>query len=164
MRPLRRDDGATVVEMALILPLLLLVILGVVEFGRAIAIENELESASRDGVRFATSAGGTPDPHYVDCAAIRDATRARLTFVTLADSDIDITYDDGAGNPLVDSFGNVVDCQTGTTPYPDIITSSTRIIVTVRTSYTGITPLVTQFIGTINADSVSRRTIFRGEL
>jgi len=158
-----REEGATVVEMALALPLLLLVILGVVEFGRVIAIENELESASRDAARYATSAGGTP-AHFIDCDGIRNAARQRLTLSTLANSDIDITYDDGTGAALVDTMGNVIDCQGGTAPYEDVIASEVRITVTVRSTISGITPVIGNFIGTPTLSSVDTRTVFRGPL
>jgi len=50
---LRRTDGSTVVEMALLLPILLLIIFGVTEFGRAVMTTNVLNSAAREGARLA---------------------------------------------------------------------------------------------------------------
>jgi hypothetical protein len=50
---LRRTDGSAVVEMALLLPILLLVIFGITEFGRAIMTTNVLNSAAREGARLA---------------------------------------------------------------------------------------------------------------
>lgn len=45
--------GAVVVEMAIILPLLLLIVLGIFEFGRAMFITNTLNNAARYGARLA---------------------------------------------------------------------------------------------------------------
>ena len=50
---LRRTDGNAVVEMALLLPILLLIIFGITEFGRAVMTTNVLNSAAREGARLA---------------------------------------------------------------------------------------------------------------
>jgi Flp pilus assembly protein TadG len=46
-------DGQSIVEFAMILPVLLLVLFGITEFGRAIMVTNVLNSASREGARLA---------------------------------------------------------------------------------------------------------------
>lgn len=46
-------DGQSIVEFAMILPVLLLVLFGVTEFGRAIMVTNVLNTASREGARLA---------------------------------------------------------------------------------------------------------------
>lgn len=46
-----RERGATAVEFALILPILLLLVLGIIEFGRAYQAQTTLSNAARDGVR-----------------------------------------------------------------------------------------------------------------
>jgi Flp pilus assembly protein TadG len=47
----RRDDGAAAVEFALLLPVLLLVLFGIIDFGRAFNMQIALTQASREGVR-----------------------------------------------------------------------------------------------------------------
>ena len=55
---LRRDErGAAVVEFAIVLPILVLFIFGIVEFGRAYNARIELTSAVREGAR-AVALGG----------------------------------------------------------------------------------------------------------
>ena len=51
---LRNNRGAALVEMALILPLLLLIVFGIFEFGRAMFIVNTLNNAAREGARRAS--------------------------------------------------------------------------------------------------------------
>jgi hypothetical protein len=51
----RRDDrGANLVEMALVLPLLLMLFMGIVDFGRAYYSYVTLTNAAREGARFAS--------------------------------------------------------------------------------------------------------------
>ncbi len=50
----RRHDerGAAVVEFALVAPLLLTMVLGIAEFGRAYHVQGDLSQAAREGVRI----------------------------------------------------------------------------------------------------------------
>lgn len=68
----RSDRGAAAVEFALVVPLLLLLVLGIVEFGRAYNIQLQLTAAAREGVRAMAI---TDDP-----ATARQATLDALTF------------------------------------------------------------------------------------
>jgi Flp pilus assembly protein TadG len=47
----RRDRGAAAVEFALVMPLLLILVLGIAEFGRAYNIQTTLSAAAREGAR-----------------------------------------------------------------------------------------------------------------
>lgn len=49
--PSKRDKGAAALEFALILPLLLMLMMGIVEFGRAYNIVVSLQGAAREGAR-----------------------------------------------------------------------------------------------------------------
>jgi Flp pilus assembly protein TadG len=46
-----RDRGAAAVEFALVVPILLTLVIGIIEFGRAYNIQTTLSNAARDGVR-----------------------------------------------------------------------------------------------------------------
>ncbi|RBY95674.1 pilus assembly protein [Blastococcus sp. TF02-8] len=48
---LRDERGASAVEFAFIVPLLLLLLLGIAEFGRAFQVQATLSAAAREGVR-----------------------------------------------------------------------------------------------------------------
>jgi len=52
MSRIRRDDrGAVMVEFAIVLPVLLLILLGIVEFGRAYNAQVSIQAAAREGAR-----------------------------------------------------------------------------------------------------------------
>ncbi len=62
MRALRRtaDDGAAAVEFALVLPLLLLIIFGIIDFGRMYNAQERVTEAAREGVRAAVLTPADP--------------------------------------------------------------------------------------------------------
>src|SRR5512133_2417626 len=57
---LRRDEGQALVELALILPLLVLLVIGVVDFGRALNIKNDETHLASEAARFAVVDSCTP--------------------------------------------------------------------------------------------------------
>ncbi|WP_342672578.1 TadE family protein [Micromonospora mirobrigensis] len=57
----RADQGAAAVEMALVLPLLLLLVFGIIDFGRLLNQQITVTEAAREGARVA-SFGGDPAP------------------------------------------------------------------------------------------------------
>jgi Flp pilus assembly protein TadG len=48
---LRNERGASAVEFAFIVPLLIVLVLGIAEFGRAFQVQGTLSAAAREGVR-----------------------------------------------------------------------------------------------------------------
>jgi Flp pilus assembly protein TadG len=56
---LENKKGQSIIEFALVLPLLLAVLYGITEFGRAIMVTNVLHTASREGARTAAVASDT---------------------------------------------------------------------------------------------------------
>lgn len=75
-----RDDGANLVEFAVALPLLLVLVLGIVEFGFVIAQMNEVRHGAREGARYAAvsrpdydgngTTGNASDVIAVTCDAV----------------------------------------------------------------------------------------------
>jgi Flp pilus assembly pilin Flp len=73
----RDSQGQALVEFALVLPLLLLLLVAIIDFGRALYVYSEVSNAAREAVRYAAVNAG-------DCNEI--ANRARSMF-SLAPSD-----------------------------------------------------------------------------
>jgi Flp pilus assembly protein TadG len=53
LKPKEKERGALAVEMAILLPLLLLILVGTMEFGRVFNVQNSLTQAAREGARNA---------------------------------------------------------------------------------------------------------------
>lgn len=79
------ERGAVAVEFAILLPLLLMLVLGTIEFGRAYNAQITLTNAARDGVRVMSIAN---DPAGARTAA-RDAAASVST--TIPDSDVTLS-------------------------------------------------------------------------
>jgi Flp pilus assembly protein TadG len=85
------DKGATLVEFALIAPLLILLLLGIVEFGWKFGQFNDVRHAAREGARFAAvNAGSDQDIVNVVCGAM-DLVAAGIT-------DIEVDLANGGGS------------------------------------------------------------------
>jgi hypothetical protein len=80
------NKGNAVLEFALILPLLLLILFGITEFGRAIMTTNVLNSAAREGARLAAVSP------LSDSLAVRTRIVEVLDAANVIPSGIDIQY------------------------------------------------------------------------
>ncbi len=152
----RNSRGASMVEFAIVMPILFLVLFGVIEFGRYVALVHAVETGSRTAARFAATTGGSP-AHYVDCAGIRAVVRDTV-LIAPPDSAIDITYENDLG-PLP------IGCQGGLTPPTiDAVGPTTRVKVTVRHNYQSITPMVGLFLDNVLIEVSDERTIVKTRL
>ena len=99
-RALKKEQaGQGLVEFALILPLMLLLMWGIIEFGRLLVVYTEVSNAAREAVRYGVAHGTdiASDPRYLDCEGIRDAGKAVTAITLLEDDNFAIAYDRGGG-------------------------------------------------------------------
>lgn len=160
----RHERGASLVEFALIAPILFLLLFGIIELGRVVATFNSVNTAAREGARYGTALGESPTlggvPRFLDCDGIRDAARSRVPMLTLTDADIVIEYDNGP------SEAPHAGCQGGPLPPPTDTNVATgdRVVVVVTQEFESPVPLISNFIGTLEIESRQARTIFRAVL
>lgn len=147
-----RPLGQGIVEFALALPVILLLVLGIIEFGRLTITYIAISSASREAARYGAAVGDydsvTIRP-YEDCPGIIDAAR-RITgaFLEIDDSNISIQYDKGPGTAIYST------CPPGA----ESVQLGDRIIVQISATYE---PLVPIGIDHFNMVSESKRTIMK---
>ncbi len=92
-----RNQAQGLVEFALALPVFLLLILGVIEFGWLFFSYSATYSASREGARYGASVGLNPAgvAHEKDCAGIRSEAVRVGSFAGVQPSQVEIRYDHG---------------------------------------------------------------------
>lgn len=120
----RRHGGMAVLEMAVVLPVLLYLAMGMVEYGQFFYLKTAFQQAARDAARAALM----PTARQADPAAA--ATRAlaaagvpfQSSWMTLTDT-TPASWGGGAG-------GTVADCST--------VAAGHTILVTITTSYGGL--------------------------
>jgi Flp pilus assembly protein TadG len=84
LKRIREHRGAAIIEVALTLPLLLLVSVGIFEFGRAYQTWQVLTNAAREGARVAVLPGSTDSSvrtrvvNYMETGQLPEATRASI--------------------------------------------------------------------------------------
>ena len=104
-RLIREDDGAALVEFALIMPILALIMFGIIDFGRAFYTVNNLISAVREGSRYGAILAAPMST--TGQREIRDRVRSvsrPFGGDTLRDEHIDIEFDGELVTVRVDSF------------------------------------------------------------
>lgn len=148
-----RENGQGIVEFALVLPVLLLLIFGVIEFGRLMFIYSTVVTASREAVRYGSAVGTNPGgtPYFMDCSGMIDTAMRLGSIASINSGDVAIQYDHG---PSSESFSG---CPPAS---PDDIEGGVdRVIVQVSTTYQPIVPLVE--IPGFPITSQSARTIMK---
>jgi Flp pilus assembly protein TadG len=99
---LRRDErGAALVELAFALPVLLLIVWGIIDFGRLLITANQLASAVREGARYAAIL--PPPMSNADITAVKQVVKNRfvpLGGAALTDGNIQVNAVTGASGTV----------------------------------------------------------------
>jgi Flp pilus assembly protein TadG len=132
MRKQSEHRGQALVEFALVIPVLLLIFMGILDFGRAIYAYNTLSNAAREGARVAivdqTVTGGIP------VGAQRAADQSTGLGVNPS-TDVDVTYTTPAGTAC---------------PAHSLGCTAT---VDVRYQFRALTPIISSIVGPIDLES-----------
>ena len=126
-----RTRGQSLVEFALVLPILLILMLGILDFGRAIFAYNSVSNGARSGARVAIV-----NQDLDDITAAVEAEAYGL-------DGVDVTFDPNVeASPDCPSIGCVIE-------------------VAVSTEYIPATPIFSQLVGSITVSSESQMPIER---
>lgn len=105
------EEGVAAVEFAIVVIVLLLIVAGIVEFGRAFWYYDALTKATRDGARYMSSANvatiASTSSTTAKALVVSTANAARIS-PALASGNVDVT--------CLDSSYGVVTCQNNTAP------------------------------------------------
>ncbi len=165
-------NGQSMVEFALVLPVVLTLVFGVIEFGFLLWSYSSVNSAAREASRYgiAIGAGSTGDARYYDCDGIRDAALRAGTFAGMEAADIFIHYDNGmlpdenaaSPNPAYSrKYDTCEDLAADAADGSDDIVFGDRIVISVTHDYQPIVSLIGINIQPFNMIARSNRTIIK---
>ncbi|TWP51331.1 pilus assembly protein [Lentzea tibetensis] len=132
------DRGAAAVEFALVVPVLVAFLLGIVELARVFMADQDVATASREGARYALSA-----KRFGDCAGVRAAATRLAARSGGSELTVTIDYDHGPGTATYAS------CPVQT------VGSADRIVITVSGTVSPIVPL----FDPVTVSSTTRRSV-----
>jgi len=139
-----KSRGQAAVEFALVLPLLVFVVVGLIEAGRAMFIYTSVTNASRESSRYGSAFGLLPDEttaKYQDCAGIRNAARQAGFYTPFLDDDIVIEYDEGP-DPDTGVIPAPFDTCDGDADLGVTLECGDRIVVTINYTYSPMLNLI----------------------
>lgn len=143
----RHERGQGLVEFALIATLLLLFLLGILDFGRAFIIYTSLFNAAREGARWGAVHPWSPD-------GVINRTLESIALVNPADVSVTVQCDQGPGTPTFNCMGPGGRGPEGKAGIGD------RIVVSVNHRLSLISPLIGAFAPAgLPIQAVARRTI-----
>jgi Flp pilus assembly protein TadG len=153
----RRENAQTMVEFALVFPIILLITYGIIEFGRLVFTYAMVNTAAREGARYGSASGivncgGVDKPQYACCSGIQAAAERRAILTDV--SSITISFIKGLStDPAHETSSTCSDVYS----QPKKVGTGDRIRVTVVAQFT---PWIS-FVGldSINIESTNFRTI-----
>ncbi|MHB8626571.1 MAG: TadE/TadG family type IV pilus assembly protein [Aggregatilineales bacterium] len=94
-RSTRKFKGQAIVEFALVMPQVLLMLMGVIEFGWLVFNYTQIYNGLRESLRYGSVPSFSTTPAYEDCAGIRAAIEGTAPNLGVTDAEITIRYDQG---------------------------------------------------------------------
>lgn len=97
MNSKRQLKGQGMVELALLIPLLVLIVFGAIDLARAYFAQVTITNASREGARYAMRINGNPQTAADKLVLIQDRVVAEASYsLEILESDISVTCGGGA--------------------------------------------------------------------
>ena len=132
----RGKDGAAAVEMAVVLPILIMLVFGIVAFGIAFAQELALNNSARQGARLGVVQART-------CADITSEVRDAVDTIGLNSAAVTVTTTRGANKAGATSPCSLTSVCEGSTPGDNLyVTASHAVTITIPLVFDGSRTLV----------------------
>jgi hypothetical protein len=144
--------GQSMVEFALAVPVVLLLIFGIIEFGYLFFFYSSVFTSTREATRYGSAAGLNANgvPRYQDCDGIRDAAIRTGSFAGVTGSNVEIKYDNGPSDTR--AWADLPVC-------PADVPLGSRVVVKVNSTYTPLVPIIK--IPAVTLYDTSNRTIIK---
>jgi Flp pilus assembly protein TadG len=144
----RRVRGQALVEFALIVPLLLLIVIGLFDLGRAVFAYNAISNAAREGGRTAIVNQHKPD---IIARAAAQATSLGVSTSAACTGDVP-SGPSGVCTTFVLPSDMSTDCSSTLAP-------GCVAIVNVKYTFTPITPIIGNIVGSITMNATTQQII-----
>lgn len=155
--------GQGIVEFAIVLPVVLMVVFGIIELGFLIFSYSSVNSASREAARYGIAIGDVgAGQRYYDCSGIVTAGMRIGRFAGMDTGDFTIVYDNGpdeGDGSYVQKYSSCADLASHNGA--DTIRFGDRIVVTVNHDYHPIVSIMGLNINPFTMTSTSSRTIVK---
>ena len=152
----KKNKAQAMVEFALVLPLLLLLLYGILEAGRLLFIYSTVVTASRQAVRYGSATGQglvtNTVPRYQDCAGIREAAQRVDYLNVINDDDIVIMHDTGPGTTAT-AFCTGSPLPASDPGFAPNTSNNSRLLVTIDGDYVPIVPKIVGFLERSDANN-----------
>lgn len=140
----QHQKGQATLELALVLPIFMVLILGVFEIALLFFTSVSVANASREAARYAATSGcpsstaclDTDVQYYQDCTGIKNRAISKAPGISLIASNIVVSYDHGPNNS--GTISTIADACSASTP--TLITGD-RVVVTVTKQFNLIVPI-----------------------
>ena len=137
----RRGRGQGLVEFAIVLPIIILILFGIIDLGRAVFVYNTLAQSARQAVRLAIVNQNVDD--------IKDRAIAYAPTVGLTAANVDVCFKDALTSQTNCSNPSADDC-----PQSDRGVGCLAL-VNAHVNYTPLTPVISTILPSISLSSVS---------
>ena len=143
-RSTRKFKGQAIVEFALVMPQVLLMLMGIIEFGWLVFNYTQIYNGLRESLRYGSVPSFSTTPAYEDCTGIRAAIKGTAPNLGVTDAEIKIQYDPGyygATSTLVadcNGNGGTFEFKNGNTA----VTAGDRIEITIAHQTKFLTPFI----------------------
>ena len=150
----RRSAGQGLMEFALVLPLIVFLVTGAVDMGRAVFAYNTLAEAARHGARVAAVNQLAPATTVTSCNedmpiedvtvthwSAKACTAATALMLNVTPADVTLEYNDPPDDPLLD-------CSSALHP-------NCLVTVSVTGTWHPITPVISSLVGAIHLSATS---------
>ena len=157
---LSRREGATAIEFAMVLPVLLLFIFGIFEFGLIMHVSSLVENAAHEGSRFGITGSTYGDLNPEDMPReqfIEEYIRKRVGLWIREDEDIEITTQVAGDINDLGRSGGTLDPNAG------MGQGGQAVIYNINYYWRIMTPLMDQFIGEDGAFIIHSTVVVKNE-
>lgn len=144
----RRNEGQALVEFALVIPLFLLLLFGIVDFGRYVYTANGLNQAAREAARVG-SVGLRPECTGMRDACIKQIARTRVPGIIGTISFPSAASGEAVTTGLYGCFRLGASGGTATSVGVDSCRSGDLLRVRLQNEFALVTPFISQFLGNL---------------